>query len=439
LKLVRILFAGGLAVLAACQWIVGLERPQSTASSCGRIPPPRPPEEESVARYLGIAATSKFSFMTGEGQGYNLDGLCTCGDPGLPAEEREPACLGFKTRLNCDQDGGVDNALGLALQPFPISLGETLNVQGVVDKGLGVTVYHLSGYNGLANDSKVQLGYARALRYIGPHSGYGCDGGGPLPYDPDAGENVPPPKRDGCDSFSVGVGGDTEDLNERGSRALLEFRAVGYVSSGRVVVGSDSAITVRAGSSSITITSPTLSADIVLMDERGNDVPFGDTKAVKYRLENGLITGRVPPSALLKVIARVPLNGGARLCDDEPQRLAVYQRIRAEICDSRDVRSARPLDGKQPLGACESLSVTFGFSASPAFIGTGVGSGTESIEPIVSANCDDRFAPKDAGAPPILDASSDARSDAAVRDAAPVDASTPNYLDADFFECPKEE
>jgi hypothetical protein len=227
---------------------------------------------------------------------------------------------------------------------------------------------------------------------------------------------------------------------------LLEFRGVGYVANGRLVVSSDTPLNVRAGGSTLSIGSPQVSADIRLLDESGAPVDFGDPRATKYRLENGLIAGRASVPSLLKAIAPGHLNGGPRLCDDDLGSRIVFDRLRTSLCEVRDLRSARALDGTDASAPCESVSILFSFNAEPAFVGTGIGDSTEKNDPYGDENCDYRFPPVDAGTP-ILDASSDARSDAAVRDAAVgdagvvdagvADAARPNYLDPKtFFECP---
>lgn len=447
LKLRYAAASGLMAILVACQWIVGLEEPtEGKPLVCGTNLPPAPKQDTEVTRYLGLTVARSMSVVMDAGVGYNLDGLCTC-DKSVSASG--PACQSAGDK--CDQVGGVDNALREALVAYEgaFDINRVLGVDGRITAGIGSVAMHLTGYNGLENDSQVGFGMARTLRYAGQYNGYGCDGGAPLPFDPDGGGADAGPQFNGCDGWMVAIGGATDDSTERGRRSLLEFVAAGYVSQGRVVLASDNEMALRLGRTKLNITNPRITAKIELLNDANAPVPYGDPSATRYRLTDGMIVGRVVPANVLRLAAVLHVRGpeGPRLCDPDPQLNFIYEGIRSKVCTARDVRKVRPLDGTDPAAACEALTVALRFTADPGFIGTADnGNSFDPFDPFPDVSCDDRFPPDaarsvdagfgDGGDGGARDAAADARSDAHV-DASMGAVDAAPYLDPKtYYECP---
>jgi hypothetical protein len=427
------------SLIAACQVLVGLSDPVSIKDppapprTCGSIPPSQPLRDNDPSRFLGLVAMRSASIVTDIDvvPGYNLDGLCTCSE--LPSG---PACKG--KGKNCDIDGGVDNGLGTALRPFT-QLGATdintvLGVTDRITKGEVTTLFHLSSYNGKLNDSEISIGITRSYGYRGQHAQDGC-------VAPDAGG--PKPLWTGCDRWAAPKDTWFGAAQERGGAALA-LRFPGYVRDGKLILRTDTSVSIRLGAANLEIGTPTVTADIELLDANRNVIAFGSDRAeaaVAYRFKNGILAGRARAEQVLRTVtsastASAIANGTKDgLCDPSSP---VYSLLKTTLCDGRDLPLTAVLDGKES-GSCEAISVVFRFEAEPIFLSNnqpgGIDEVTDPFPPV--SPCPALFGPNDAGAA-LADAGRGDAGDAGVRDAATeVDAAPRTYLDpAVYFACP---
>jgi hypothetical protein len=426
------------SAIAACQLLVGLSEPVVTkepARSCGSVPSSQPVRDNDPSRFLGLVAMRSTSVVTDIDvvPGYNIDGLCTCTE--VPSG---PACMG--KGKTCDLAGGVDNALGSAIRPFAQIGATDINiVLGVTDriaKGEVTTLLHLSSYNGKLNDSDVSVGVVRSYGYRGQHGSNGCTAAAP-----DAGAQRP--LWNGCDRWAAPRDTWFGAAEERGGAALA-LRFPGYVRDGKLIVRTDTSISLRLGAASLEVGTPTLTADIELLDANRNVIAqsaAGSEGAVAYRLKNGILSGRARADLVLRTVtsastASTIANGTKDgLCDPSSP---VYSLLKTTLCDSRDLPLTAALDGKESA-SCEAISVVFRFDTEAIFLSNNQPGGIDEVAdpfPPVSP-CPALFGPMDAGAASADSGRADA-GDAGPPDAAAVTDAAPRvYLDpAVYFACP---
>jgi hypothetical protein len=320
-------------------------------------PPARPPRATDPGAGQLVVALDHFAFVVGgrESLGYDLDGLCTCDDrPGSPSGGG-PSCLPRKAdeRL-CDEPGGRDNATATMLSRLVaggIDGGLDVAYDRSATEGRGATLVEVAEFNGTSDDDAVLVALydSPGLEPSLPCStGTGGDAG-----TNDAGE--PAPDWGGCDRWKRS----TESLLAGQPRLFTRDAWV----SGGTLVARFSVLPLRVDNASLVL------EDVVLS---------GTLTTRPAALAGGLLAGRVGSANVLRVFGEQQIGKrGAALCHDPP----TFAVLRAAVCDSLDLTSARPVDGG--LVACDSISVTMELSGRAALLGA------EAPSPAKASGCDD--------------------------------------------------
>ena len=140
----------------------GSVHPSCSAGSRLLPPPPNMPDEEGPEMVFGMKDV-RLNQM-GEAWkeiGLNLDGVCSVAPAPLvecvpPAADAEP---------QVDGTMGIDNAFGAELFPLIDLVFPALDVDSVeaAEIGIGVVVFRLRGYNGEANDPRVDVTISQSV------------------------------------------------------------------------------------------------------------------------------------------------------------------------------------------------------------------------------------------------------------------------------------
>ncbi len=189
-----------LAVVAGCDvFNPNLLASDAGQPNCNLRLPPEPPAAATpgdVGRlHFGL---KDISFQYGEGwrtTGYDLDGLCS--DSPDPLVECLPAAASAPPEI--DGVGGIDNVFGHEVAPLldiisPRILNDT---PGIQNRGLGVVVLRLDGWNGTGNDAEISMAVMQSVfaTPAPPDGGVPTieypDGGIIYVNDPDASGNPP--------------------------------------------------------------------------------------------------------------------------------------------------------------------------------------------------------------------------------------------------------
>ena len=292
--------------------------------------------------------------------GYDLDGFCT-DDFDSPVECMPRADAPVET----DGPGGLDNAFGHQVVRFLLIGKPTLQENAIADsdKGIGVIVVRLRGWNGTANDTSVEVIVAQSV--------FGTpelpDGGVPVPMIPDGGViyedgGVPPvPRWEGRDYWWLRddnfLGGDLDEPLLRDDSAYVTDGVVVTRLPGRVPI-------VLAGSVRSTI--------FKLADTRLTLRLSPDFTTV----EEAILAGRWSIADALEAAPYVGICVGS-------ENYMFLMRL-AEL--SADVRSTAGMPA--PSVPCDAISFALRFDGMRAFVG-----GTSDLVGLPNA-CEDR---RDAG------------------------------------------
>jgi hypothetical protein len=256
--------------------------------------------------------------------GLDLDGLCTCPD--------DPPCI--SSQRVCDREGGVDNAFDDLLGKFG-SFGAPVKqekVQAALDSGETTFLVVIRRYNGLANDTSVELGLIASL-------GTTRDDGG----------SSTPPLRDGTDEWTVDP---SSVSNVKPPFVPNSIATEAYVTNGVVVARGNFIVALGSGTP-VTIT---LDEGVITGRLEHDGI---------WRMKDARLAGRFPTSKLLTSLATIidPTNKNGFLCGDS----GVYQTYKPQVCSAADISAtgASDLSGKK----CDALSIGAGFEAVEARIG----------------------------------------------------------------------
>lgn len=307
-----------------------------------------------------VLAVDEAKLDPGAVPGYDLDGVCTCDPrPGAAADGGgscvAPDAARATIPISCDLDGGVDNAVAkLAKLNSPVAPVDKLPNR-VASKGRRTLLLQLGKYNGRANDGDVGVGaiLADGIRTQGcPTSTFNTD------------TNTWSPGRCGNDLWTV------DETSMIGSVAVVG--GSGYVRDYQLVVRLNArAMMPFSEEGFIALDSAVLSATIVPLGEdlQPRDVTRPPSAAEQrlFRLEGGVLAGRVPSAEILSAVGSYRPNGGAYLCTT-----GAFPAVQQSICDSVDVRLGEATDRNLP---CDALSIAFGFAAVPALLGPRVDAG----------------------------------------------------------------
>jgi hypothetical protein len=289
------------------------------------LPPTRPPASDPKAQSFLLAGDTLDYGRVGEG--YDLDGLCTC--PGAAA-----CTLSANPSPACDSPRGVDNVLGPLLTStlalFP-GRGEYTGTDYIKAGSQNILV-QLQGYNGTDNDDAVQVGVIASPGILGRTDA------GPSPI----------PKLDGTDTWQV------EDDSVVGTSQSFPFETriedrAAYVRDGVLVATLD--VDLRVG----LFRARAKEAKLV-----GKLVREGSL----LRLRDAFLSGRVLAADLLTglEVLRSPITLQP-LCRQEP----LYLEAKRRICEAMDLPGTRADDGRGV--PCRAISLALRFSAVTAFAG----------------------------------------------------------------------
>lgn len=377
----------------ACQIVAGIERVEKVApipdtgppeaepppaDPCGHAAPPAAPpksntpgEDDELPPF--VVAVRTFSLIPQAGApvpGYDLDRVCTC-------ETREPTAGegGTSCRLNpkttgCDDDGGVDNAAFHLFDQYKqvIQIDDSANVNDEIANGFKTVLLQIAGYNGLPNDPSINVGVFPSdgvLEQPAPHPSCDASTANTRLDRPDA--TFWTPVHCGQDKWSI-----VEDAVIGKSRPLVPVRTgLGWVKDGVLVVSVNDSLQVPFFNSVISLVTARLVGRLVPLDQtmkpRDPKVPPTEAEKRLWRLDDGVLAGRIPARDILAAVGSVddPLDkqSGKHLCTTP-----LFGTVRDEVCAYLDISSNPQRDSNLDY-ACDAISAAFGFAASPALDG----------------------------------------------------------------------
>jgi hypothetical protein len=378
--------------LVACQVIVGIDDHHFTtvAPEAATIvgPPPdgatatltcakgvgpvQRPQAVDKADLLPIVFAMRNASFGAKGKngdvvGFDLDGVCTCDPADVSVHEGGVSCVPpAKPDLmgSCDDDGGIDNAVGHLVDGFsavPGFASPDNSINSAITCGRQTLLYTLSNYNGLANDPSVVISAVVALGIHEPHADGGeLDGAAcnVTEADFEAGAAYPA-KFDGTDSWSP-------------TNATPPEIGTGWVTNFQLVFdgrshGSENAhlLPIFLGSHIVTVGSPVFvahliplgeSGEVLQTDSAGNILGNGG-KASSFRLDNGRLAGRTSTSDMLAAVGSIRLGGTSDLCAQK----APYCIVKSAVCNAAD---SMKLPSSDFTGqGCDALSIVLQFDA----------------------------------------------------------------------------
>ncbi len=272
--------------------------------------------------------------------GFDLDNVCTCqGTPPGP----ESCKLGSTAKVHCDDPGGIDNQGEQLIVAFSNYSGffDQAFINDRIANGYYGAMIHIRAYNGLANDTQVEVSVYTSNGTVGVEKGF---------------PSVP--NHDGTDIWTLDpnslLGGFIPDGGEPIPNGAVDPNA--YVSGGILVASLDVPLAVGAGNGEGTVTIDLNNSVVVgkLVPDKGS-----------FRVDNGLISGRWNARKMLTGLKALydPLDKTQHLCGTDP----VYLGLKQIICKYPDVTGNLQQDGKN--APCDSISIGFMYSSSPAKIG----------------------------------------------------------------------
>jgi hypothetical protein len=380
-----------LASLAACQWLVGIDdgelvvpiRDAGTDSPrdlCPHVAPPVVPEQSDsdeegsfVFAFSSVDPTGRRD--GGEVVGFDLDRVCSC--DGRDPLGANPTCLARDPAVSrdagvCDPDGGIDNGFADVVSEFELLLSradmvKTFNRE--IHCGRQSVLVFLSKYNGQANDPGVVVGLVESYGIRESHDGGeqpsectsdGGDGGGTFP-----------PKYDGTDRWSVPKGKVTPTV----AGPVTGAPATGWVRNFELVIDIrdprvETRLPVVLGTTVSSISGVVLSAKLVPVDAEGKDIPVDgagkiqstDGKAARFRLTNGILSGRVAVDDVLTGLSTLNI-GDEPLCHQP----VVMEVMTPTLCNAADTMTIPSRDSKG--NRCDAITIALQFDAVPAILG----------------------------------------------------------------------
>lgn len=365
----RLVVLGLAACTAACSLLLGLEPPEGTEAPaaptadgaapvdpCAHATPPDPPETDpapsAAVPPFWLAMRASATPSAGRAA-LDLDGVCTCtGGPGSVADGGGTCAPRSGGALACDGPEGVDDALRGWLASFPATA--PVQAEGEIARALArgerAVLLQIDGYNGLADDRAVTVGFAvsdglyttacdPALALDAVDAG--CEG--------DSGFCAPTWR--GCDRWHPAPG----HVTTEGASTTAVRRAAGWVRGGVLVVreGAELPLAVVPGSTA----TPTAAATVLVgrLEEAKTTAPSAPRR---FRLRDATLGARVSLTSLLGALHTAPAPGpdAGRYCDAP----VAFQAAATELCKRADTAAGRALD-LLPGASCDALSIGLPF------------------------------------------------------------------------------
>lgn len=295
--------------------------------------------------------------------GFDLDGVCTCenGAAGSCVSQAKAS----RDALFCDLDGGIDNTAGKVAKGASVLSNNSIDAvtNRLISSGRRTLLFELGRYNGRANDNDVALGALVAEGIVAPT----CPGS-----TLDTSTNTYSPGRCGKDEWVV------SPASIFGNTPIVV--GTGFVRDYQLVVELTTPLMVPFTlESSFRVEESIVTGRIVPLGEdltpRDATRPPTTGERSLYRIEQGLIAGRVATSETLKTLGSFR-QGGVPLC-----ATAAFDAIRERICSNADL-ALSPDGGSGAAGGspCDALSMGVGFVAVPAVRGGVFDGGVPSLD-----------------------------------------------------------
>lgn len=323
------------------------------APGCVHAAPPGPPSTDDTPdagdggvdivlalSTLDLGQNSASAFDPNDPLGFDLDGVCTC------FQDAGGSCTG--TRQICDTAGGRDESANVVLAALAVdpSLSQA-GLQAGLSVGQFGMLFHIHGYNGLANDQSVIVEYFPS--------------GGTLGGAPDAGAAWT------VTSGSVfnGAPGAWVSNYLDDAAYVNGFVLVSHLAAFPLLIvpnlGNDNPITFNL-------------ADIIVA------APLVQTGG-SWSIQGGQVGARWPTSEALYGLHTIQDLNGQSLCGTDP----TYLTLVSYICGGADIAASTAQDDASL--ACSAASFGLGFSAVPATMGG------KYDPPVTGVDCPDGWAP----------------------------------------------
>lgn len=370
--------------LLACQIIAGIDevekvpRPVDAGEDadtgapfvpdpCDHVRPPRDPANEDPGDELPdfVLALRTLSLVpSGDAglPGFDLDGVCTCDERPGSIEAGASSCV--RPGKACDADGGLDNNGARLIEQlaFVPDVNESINITSRINAGRQTLLVVISKYNGKANDKEVKLGLVPSDGIRQSDPSLRCKG------------SVKDPIGDhyssawcGQDPWSI-VPGTVVPANGTPLGFTPTAVGTGYVADYKLVVRLETGTTgLPFGPSRLELGSPETVMALVPLDEnlQPRDKSRAPTIAEKrlWRIESGVLAGRLPARDLLAAAGTIPTpgsGGSEHLC-----RSGLFTELKEIVCEDLDIARTRSFDFVANR-ACDALSMAVSFTADPA-------------------------------------------------------------------------
>jgi len=364
------------ALLAACQLLVGIDEdrftvvrssaPEASADAgtslpdlCAHHSPPSRPEAGAIGENRTFVLAIDSYRLDDSTAGFDLDGVCTCDPLDRSKGAGQPTCIApAKADASCDGDGGIDNALGRAVE----SLRPLINVSEMFDRqvacGGETLLIVISDYNGEADDIAVKVSVIETVGLFESSDGgastdaaTGCVEAGPPTF---------PPRRDGTDRWDVPPGATTP-----GSRTEIS----GWVKNFHLALDnrrSTSTLPFYFGRTLVTLSGVVMTGQLVPLGAAGETLPVVDGRiqggpAKSFRLERATLAGRLPARQVVVGAGQLRLANGFACTIPE------WSILKPLICDAVD--SVHDIGLDLTSQSCDAISVGMRFEAVPALVG----------------------------------------------------------------------
>ncbi len=345
----------------------------SSVSSCLAKwpPPPARDDPESGADYSGyvamqtvdVGATADAAVIESDSSaplppiGFDLDNDCTCCNVAAgSACHTGGSCVG--SSVTCDDNAGRDH---VALNIFRALPNANATASAGMQAGQYSILLQISAYNGTLNDTNVAVALYVSNGLVGIE-----DGG------------TVAPRHDGTDLWTVDshylvttqTGETVPDGTQcNGTNACQPIYADdrAYVTNG-VLVSRPSAqlqltfgYRANIGGALMKLNDAIISGTLKPSEAAGQKV---------WGITNGSISGRWESAEILRNLATLPTPNvdGSYLCGSDPQGKDLYRSAKMYICALQDI--ARVESSDNTMATCDALSMSLGFTAEPARLGT---------------------------------------------------------------------
>jgi hypothetical protein len=324
----RVVDAGGDVGTRAPGFEDGLAPPMDPCLAGPDLPPPTSIDDDPNTELPPQAFLIRNFRFTGEDgglAGFNLDRDCRCSGSGTPP----CTALGDDLDVQCDGDGGIDNALA---QAWAASFLKPEEADQINEKGGRSLLLVLSRYNGRPNDSSIRVSLGRSS---GLYSDDGCDGqprGRPRDgvdysnvFERDGGRSPRTfrPVWDGCDEWYV----PKEELDPL-NPAEFPRSSTGYVTNGWLVVPGGQAAPFSIGEIRFDLREPRFRARLEALDG-------GMGAAASFRLRDLTGAGTADLGSLIRSFGTLPSGtSGAGLVCQEP---ILYNAVIGLFCSAADL------------------------------------------------------------------------------------------------------